>query len=110
MPPRLTAQVCPPPADAAKIKAPLLVHMAENDNFVNPTWPPFEAALKQAGANYTAYVYPKTVHGFNNDTTPRYDAQAAKLARGRTVEFFKSRLAGGPASAMGGASSENKVR
>jgi carboxymethylenebutenolidase len=85
---------CPPPADAAKIKAPLLIHMAGNDNFVNPTWPPFEAALKQAGAKYTAYVYPKTVHGFNNDTTPRYDAQAAKLAWGRTVEFFKSRLAG----------------
>jgi carboxymethylenebutenolidase len=73
---------CPPPADAAKIEAPLLVHMAGNDNFVNPTWPPFEAALKQAGVNYTAYVYPKTVHGFNNDTTPRYDAEVA--ARGLT--------------------------
>jgi carboxymethylenebutenolidase len=84
---------CPPPADAAKIKAALLIHMAENDNFVNPTWPPFETALKQAGVHYTAYVYPKTVHGFNNDTTPRYDAQAAKLAWGRTVDFFKSRLA-----------------
>jgi carboxymethylenebutenolidase len=99
---------CPPPEDAAKIKAALLIHMARNDNFVNPTWPPFEAALRQARVNYRAYVYPKTVHGFNNDTTPRYDAQAAKLAWGRTVEFFKSRLAHG--ATMGGPASENKVR
>jgi carboxymethylenebutenolidase len=101
---------CPPPGDAAKIKAPLLIHMAENDKFVNPTWPPFEAALKQAGVTYTAYVYPKTVHGFNNDTTPRYDARAAKLAWGRTVDFFKSRLARGQGATMGGSASENKVR
>jgi carboxymethylenebutenolidase len=81
------------PADAPKVKAALLVQLAENDEGVNSTWPPYEAALKQAGVRYTAHVYPGTVHAFNNDTTPRYHAQAAKLAWSRTVDFFKERLA-----------------
>ncbi len=83
----------PAPADAGRVKAPLLVHMAANDDWVNPGWPPFEAALKQSGVPHTAYVYAGTQHGFNNDTTPRYDAQAAKLAWDRTIAFFRARLA-----------------
>ena len=62
--------------------------IAENDERVNASWPPYEAALKEAKATFQAYTYPGTQHGFNNDTTPRYDEAAAKLAWGRTMEFF----------------------
>jgi carboxymethylenebutenolidase len=78
----------PNPAEAAKVKAPLLVQFAENDERVNASWPPYEAALKEVKANYQAFTYPGTQHGFNNDTTPRYDEAAAKLAWQRTMEFF----------------------
>lgn len=82
-----------PPADeAARIKAPLQLHYAGDDAGVNAGWPAYEAALKAAGVKYDAYVYPKVQHGFNNDTTPRYDAQAATLAWKRTVEFFDKTL------------------
>ena len=70
------------------IKAELLLHFAANDERVNASWPPYEAALKAAGVKYTAHVYPDTQHGFHNDTTPRYDPEAAALAWSRTVEFF----------------------
>ena len=83
----------PAPEEAAKVKAPLLVHLAANDNFVNPSWQRYEPALKAAGAKFTAYEYAGTQHGFNNDTTPRYDDAAAKLAWDRTVAFFKANLA-----------------
>jgi carboxymethylenebutenolidase len=83
----------PAPAEAAKVKAPLLVHFAENDERVNSSWPPYEEALKAAGATYEAHTYPGTQHGFNNDTTPRYDAKAAELAWSRTMAFFKKHLA-----------------
>lgn len=82
----------PDPAQAANVKAPLLVHFAENDERVNKTWPPFEEALKAAGVTYEAYTYPGTQHGFNNDTTPRYDPKAAELAWSRTMTFFKKHL------------------
>ena len=82
----------PAPADAAKVKAPLLIHFAAVDERINASWPAYEAALKAAGAKYTAYQYPGTQHGFNNDTTPRFDAAAAKLAWSRTVEFFNMNL------------------
>jgi carboxymethylenebutenolidase len=59
---------------------------------VNATWPPFEEALKKAGTKFTAHVYPDTQHGFHNDTTPRYDAAAAKLAWARTLEVFERTL------------------
>ena len=83
------------PADEAvsKIKAPLLLQYAENDERINAGWPKYEAALKAAKVNYQAYVYPGVQHGFNNDTTPRYDEAAAKLAWSRTVSFFKQHLA-----------------
>ena len=78
--------------DAAKVKAPLLVHFAAVDERINASWPAYEAALKAAGARYTAYQYPSTQHGFNNDTTPRFDAAAAKLAWERTTAFFNAQL------------------
>lgn len=82
----------PDPAEAAKVKAPLLIHFAETDQWINAAWPNYEAALKAANVSYTAHTYPGTQHGFNNDTTPRYDEKAAKLAWDRTVEFFKKNL------------------
>src|SRR6266571_6171320 len=69
----------PPVSDAVKVKAPLLVHHAENDERVNAGWPAYEAALKASNVTYSMYQYPGTQHGFNNDTTPRYDEAAAKL-------------------------------
>jgi carboxymethylenebutenolidase len=83
----------PPAEDVPKIKAPLLIHYAEKDERVNAGWPAYEAALKVNQKAYEAHVYPGTQHGFNNDTTPRYDAAAAKLAWSRTVAFFKKHLA-----------------
>ncbi len=82
----------PKPQDVAKIKAPLLIHYAELDMRVNEGWPAYEAALKAAGTRYEAFIYPGVNHGFHNDSTPRYDAAAAELAWGRTVEFFKANL------------------
>jgi len=78
--------------DTAKIHAPLLLHYAANDQGVNAGWPAFEAALKANNKVYAAYVYPNTQHGFHNDTTPRYDDAAAKLAWERTLEFFNKYL------------------
>jgi carboxymethylenebutenolidase len=81
------------PADQVKnIKAPLLIHYAENDERINAGWPAYEAALKEAKVPYTMHMYPGTQHGFNNDTTPRYDEAAAKLAWQRTVDFFNKHL------------------
>jgi carboxymethylenebutenolidase len=78
--------------DAAKIKAPLLLHYAGNDAGVNKGWPTYEAALKANNKVYTAYIYENTQHGFHNDTTPRYDEAAAKLAWQRTLDFFNKHL------------------
>ena len=82
----------PPLDNVAAIKAELLLHFAANDERVNASWPPFEAALKAAGVTHTAHFYPDTQHGFHNDTTPRYDPEAAKLAWGRTLELFNRKL------------------
>jgi len=84
----------PAPADVANIKAPLLLQFAETDERINAAWPASEAALKAAGIKYQAYIYPGTQHGFNNDTTPRYNKEAAALAWQRTIEFFNSHLLG----------------
>jgi carboxymethylenebutenolidase len=84
----------PSAEDAAKIKAPLLLHYAANDQGVNQGWPAYEAALKANNKVYTAYVYDNTQHGFHNDTTPRYDEAAAKLAWQRTLDFFNKYLRG----------------
>ncbi|MGD9536566.1 MAG: dienelactone hydrolase family protein [Alphaproteobacteria bacterium] len=82
----------PDPAEVSKIKAPLLVHYAEEDEGVNATRPGFEAALKASGATYEMHVYPGTKHGFHNNSTPRYDEAAANLAWERTIAFFKQHL------------------
>lgn len=82
----------PPVEDAAKVKAPLLIHFAAVDERINAAWPAYEAALKASGARYSAHQYPGTQHGFNNDTTPRFDAAAAKLSWDRTMAFFKQTL------------------
>jgi len=82
----------PAPADAAQVKAPLLMHFAAVDERINAAWPAYEAALKAAGVQYTAYQYPGTQHGFNNDTTPRFDAAAAPLAWERTLAFLTRNL------------------
>lgn len=83
----------PAAADVAKIKAPLLIQYAGLDERVNAGWPEYEAALKAAGTRYEAFIYEGVNHGFHNDSTPRYDAAAAELAWGRTVEFFRVNLA-----------------
>ena len=82
----------PSPADVAAIKAPLLLQFAEQDERINAAWPASEAALKEAGVQYQAFVYPGTQHGFNNDTTPRYNKEAAALAWQRTIDFFNKHL------------------
>jgi carboxymethylenebutenolidase len=85
----------PAAADVAKIKAPLLIHYAALDERVNAGWPAYEAALKANGVRYEMHMYPNTNHGFHNDTTPRYDEAAAKLAWQRTLDFFNKHVRGG---------------
>jgi carboxymethylenebutenolidase len=82
----------PSAADAARIKAPLLIQYAAMDPRTNEGWPAFEAALKANGVKYQMHMYPGTYNGFHNDTTPRYDEAAAKLAWSRTLAFFKENL------------------
>ncbi len=79
-------------ADVPKIKAPLLIQSAEQDDRINASWPDYEKALQAAKVKYERFLYPGTQHGFNNDTTPRYDAAAAKLAWERTLAFFEKHL------------------
>jgi carboxymethylenebutenolidase len=83
----------PPAADVARIRAPLLIHDAGKDERILAGWPAYEAALKTNRVDYQHVVYPGVEHGFNNDTTPRYDEAAATLAWGRTMAFFKAKLA-----------------
>ena len=80
--------------DVPKIKAPLLIQSAEVDERINAGWPAYEQALKAANVRYERYLYPGTQHGFHNDTTPRYDEAAAKLAWQRTLDFFNKYLRG----------------
>jgi carboxymethylenebutenolidase len=82
----------PAKEDVPKIKAPLLLHYAGLDTRINEGWPAYEAALKENGKEYTAFIYPNVNHGFHNDTTPRYDKAAAELAWKRTIDFFKEKL------------------
>ena len=75
-----------------KIKAPLLIHYAGLDTNLNNGWPAFETALKANHVNYAVHIYEGANHGFHNDTTPRYDKEAATLAWTRTLEFFNKNL------------------
>jgi carboxymethylenebutenolidase len=84
----------PSAADVAKIKAPLLIHNAGLDDRLNAAWPAFESALKANNVRYEMFVYPGANHGFHNDSTPRYDEAAAKLAWSRTIAFFDKNLRG----------------
>ncbi len=82
----------PPAADVAKIKCPMLLNYAGLDTRINGGWPAYEEALKANHVDYAGYIYEGANHGFHNDTTPRYDAAAAKLAWSRTLEFFNKHL------------------
>jgi carboxymethylenebutenolidase len=82
----------PATQDVPKIKAALLLHFAETDPNINKRWPEYETALKANSIKYEAYVYPGTNHGFHNDTTPRFNEAAAKLAWQRTVDHFNKTL------------------
>jgi carboxymethylenebutenolidase len=79
--------------DVGKIRAPLLIHYAEDDERVNAMRPDYETALKASNVQYEMHTYAGTRHGFHNNSTPRYDEQAADLAWARTVAFFKEHLA-----------------
>lgn len=81
-----------PKEDIDKINAPLLLQFGGLDKRVNAGWPEFEAELKKQAKEYQAYIYENANHGFHNDTTPRYDREAAELAWQRTVDFFKEKL------------------
>jgi len=83
----------PASADVANIRAAMLIHFAEDDKRTNAKWPDYEAALKASGVKYEAHIYPDTKHGFHNNSTPRYNEKAAKLAWERTIALFKERLA-----------------
>ncbi len=84
----------PNTADVASIEAAMMIQSAEVDERINASWPEYEAALKAAGVTYERHFYPGTQHGFLNDTTPRFDEAAAKLAWERTVAFFRKHLEG----------------
>ncbi|BDC51000.1 dienelactone hydrolase [Bryobacterales bacterium F-183] len=84
----------PPAEEVSKIKATILVHHGALDTRLVGAWPAYEAALKANGVNYSGYVYEGAQHGFHNDTTPRYDETAAKLAWKRTLEVFEKTLRG----------------
>jgi carboxymethylenebutenolidase len=81
-----------PASDVPKIKAALLIHYAEHDERINSGWPAYETALKENKVRYETHFYPGTQHGFHNDTTPRYEEAAAKLAWSRTLAHFKKHL------------------
>ncbi|MBT8285675.1 MAG: dienelactone hydrolase family protein [Flavobacteriaceae bacterium] len=81
-----------PKEDIDKINAPLMLQFAGLDERVNAGWPAYEEALKKHGKEYVSYTYPDVNHGFHNTSTPRYDKEAAELAWGRTIEFFKKKL------------------
>ena len=80
-------------ADAPRIEASLMIIYAESDPRINAMWPEYEAALEAAGVDYEMHMFPGTLHGFHNNSTPRYNEAAANLAWNRTVGFFRRRLA-----------------
>lgn len=82
----------PDSADVHKMSAPLMVQAAEDDERINAMWPDFESALQSAGKEFTRHLYKDTRHGFHNNSTPRFNEEAASLAEQRTVDFFKSNL------------------
>lgn len=81
-----------PAEEVPNINAPLLLHFAGNDKRVNEGWPAYAAALQENNKEYSAHLYPNVNHGFHNDSTPRYDYDAARLAWERTIAFFRDKL------------------
>ena len=84
----------PSAEEVPNINAPLLLHFAAFDKRVNAGWPDYAAALQEHNKEYSAHLYPDVNHGFHNDTTPRYNYEAAHLAWDRTIEFFREKLKG----------------
>ena len=84
----------PDSAQVAMIEAPLMIQLAALDQWINAMWPEFQKALEENDKRYEAYIYPGVNHGFHNDTTPRYDEAAAKLAEERMIAWFRTYLAG----------------
>jgi carboxymethylenebutenolidase len=82
----------PSAEETRRIQAPLLIHYASTDERINSGWPAYEAALTANDKNFTMHMYENTMHGFHNDTTPRYDEAAANLAWDRTIAFFNENL------------------
>ncbi|HSH75868.1 MAG TPA: dienelactone hydrolase family protein [Longimicrobiales bacterium] len=82
----------PAAEDVPRIQAPLMIHYAGLDERINAGWPSFEAALQASGKSYVMHMYEGANHGFHNDTTPRYDEVAARLAQERTMAFFNEHL------------------
>jgi carboxymethylenebutenolidase len=82
----------PKAEEVTKIKAPLLIHYAENDPRINEGWFAYQQALNKEGKKFATYFYPGTQHGFHNDSTPRYEKEAAELSWKRTLEFFGKQL------------------
>ena len=85
--------MAPAPASVPSIKAAILAHFAADDARINASWPAYEAALKAAQVPHEGHSYPGTLHGFHNNSTPRYQEAAAKLAWERTIAHFKKYLA-----------------
>ena len=83
----------PDSAQVARIEAPLLIQLAALDQRINAMWPDFQQALNESGKRYEAHIYPDVNHGFHNDTTPRYDEPAARLAEERMIAWFRTYLA-----------------
>jgi len=84
----------PEAADVPAIEAPLMIHHAGNDERINAGWPAYEAALSEYQKEYSVHFYPDVNHGFHNDTTPRYDEEAATLSWKRTLAFFETHVRG----------------
>lgn len=84
----------PPLEEVANIRAPLLIQYAGLDERVNAAWPDYQRALDEQGKVYTMHMYEGANHGFHNDTTPRFDPDAARLAQERTIAFFNEHLRG----------------
>jgi len=82
----------PASAEVPKIRAQMLINYAEKDERIDSMWPAYEKALKAAGVRYEMHVYPGTMHGFHNNSTPRYVEAQAKLAWERTVALLKKAL------------------
>lgn len=91
----------PAPEEAKNVKAALLVQLAENDDRINSAWPAYEEALRAAKIKFEVHKYPGSQHGFNNDTTPRFDEASAKLAWQRTIDLFKKTLSSSPGQGAG---------